>query len=105
MTTRNKCRICDYQLTEHYSPTDTLCAHCGYVYVIRRNKEFKIGHTKQWKTRLSNLSPDEVICLITSKHSRQLERDFHKKYQGFRVRGEWFDLNSEHVSELRCWHG
>lgn len=72
----------------------------GIVYYIRdtRTNYIKIGRTDgDPEDRLSCLqvgNPSELIIvkLIECDDSIALERELHKKYAEFHIRGEWFNL-------------
>ena len=63
------------------------------VYFIAVRGFIKIGWTRNWADRLSNLQcanpePIEVVALLA--RPAVYEQTMHKKFKEFRARGEWF---------------
>ena len=73
----------------------------GYVYLIsaRGTGKLKIGFSlKAPENRLRNLqtsNPHELQLLCFLRGSRMDERRYHAQFDHLRVRGEWFQDNSE----------
>jgi len=80
----------------------------GYVYFIRKGDQdiFKIGMTRnEPEVRLSQIqtSTSDKLNLygaIHSKYPRKLELELHKKYDKYRLSGEWFNLSEKDVKTL-----
>lgn len=69
------------------------------------NQRIKIGISKDPINRLKTLQTGNsrklaLMGWIDIRSDRELEKEFHKKYQDFRVVGEWFEINHEIVLEL-----
>lgn len=75
------------------------------VYLIKEEEYYKIGHTSNFSTRISDLRcanahPLEIVTFIETVNSAQakrLERAMHSFFNLKRVRGEWFELNSDDI--------
>ena len=73
------------------------------VYLLRDGEYFKIGHTSNFAVRISEIrvsNPREIevsafIETINRAQAKRLERALHTFFALKRVRGEWFELNSE----------
>lgn len=66
----------------------------------------KIGFTNNLKSRLRELSTASPVNLIPvgtiwSKSARALESRFHSQFRKNRLNGEWFELNTAMISEIR----
>ena len=69
-----------------------------YCYIVEAGPFVKIGYTGNLDSRLEALQtacPYEVSVLCLFPHmsevtAREMELHFHKKFEHFRVRGEWF---------------
>jgi hypothetical protein len=77
-----------------------------YLYLIRCNTFVKIGITNDIDYRLRTLQtgnpyPLAVLATFEFANALPIESRLHKKYSRFRVRGEWFELTDEQVSEIR----
>lgn len=76
----------------------------GFVYLINdweHNGIYKIGVTRgtiehQLK-KLQTGNPDDlVVCrYFHTEHPFFIEKQLHRRYSGFRVRDEWFELSDE----------
>jgi len=72
----------------------------GYVYFIQEDisKNIKIGYTYNLKNRISELqigNSQQLILLYVfeSKTPYKLEKELHKKYKNFCLRGEWYNIS------------
>jgi hypothetical protein len=82
----------------------------GYVFVVRSFARFKIGWTGDLKTlqarlrRLHNLNAYgiEVMFVIRSRRSFQIERLLQQQFDEQRTHGEWFELTDEQVANLEA---
>lgn len=77
----------------------------GRVYFIRAGSNVKIGFSTQPMDRLQSLQtshPDKLEILCTIAGSRDTERDMHKRFAKFHVRGEWFRMSSE-ITAFVTW--
>lgn len=85
-----------------------------YLYIIRcgRSKYYKIGVTNDLEKRLATHQTGcpyelKLICYSKAdlddylgKEITYLEGFLHNNYSEFRVRGEWFELNYGHISDI-----
>lgn len=77
----------------------------GYVYFIKQENEdlFKIGITyKDPNARLRSMQTGtphklEMFGLVSSDNPRRLEKELHKQFKDYHIRGEWFRLTQEQV--------
>ena len=81
------------------------------VYIVTDPLEHftKIGMTKDMKGRLADLQTGNPIELIvrtmwdfcTEQSAKDFERAIHKKYQQYRIRGEWFsDITKQEIKKI-----
>lgn len=80
----------------------------GIVYFIGIEKLIKIGKTMKLGKRLSSFSYPNIKVLATEPGYTIREAQLHDKFQGLRVRGEWFRAESpllEYIAALpkRRW--
>ena len=82
-----------------------------YVYFIKHKglSPIKIGRTNDLSKRIysfNNASPYgiEVIGVIETKDSVKLESIIHKKFNSFRLNGEWFDITNENAINTIMLH-
>ena len=77
----------------------------GYVYIIKFGKYYKIGKTRTPKQRMDAFCNfPEKIEIIKIAHVwgySEIEKELHEKYKEYRVKGEWFDLNTELLEEVK----
>ena len=80
----------------------------GYVYVMKNNRNglFKIGFTKRKpayrEATLQSQEPEVSLLFSSSKNlETKDERSLHENYKSSRVRGEWFGLSDNDVSDIK----
>ncbi len=71
------------------------------VYFVRCNRFVKVGRSYDIQTRLIGLQigspyPLELICTVPGNKIE--EKEWHRRFQGAHVRGEWFDLDKIEAS-------
>jgi hypothetical protein len=72
----------------------------GFVYIIRNEDLYKIGHTDDLERRLKELKPTEVIAHLRSTETRNIEVSLHKRYANKRIpQTEYFRLSKNEVEE------
>ncbi|MFG5012584.1 GIY-YIG nuclease family protein [Vibrio cholerae] len=85
-----------------------------YLYVIRcgKSKFYKIGITNDLEKRVATHQTGcpyqlKLICYFEAdlddylgKEIGYLEQFLHNNYSDLRVRGEWFELNYKHLSDI-----
>jgi hypothetical protein len=78
----------------------------GFVYLMRNNRNgfVKIGFSKAPHYREKTLQSEEpeVELIFCIPGSLADEQDLHEVYTICRVRGEWFDLTTEQIGEIRA---
>ena len=74
----------------------------GWVYLIKNGDLYKIGITKNFDNRMRQLKPDKVITKLYSSEFKQLEREFHKRYNNVRIpQSEYFRLKPRQIREVK----
>jgi len=81
-----------------------------WVYLIKDNETgyHKIGRSDDPYTRLSQLmreqtlgpKPKDFVLIEAWLVEAEFEQELHAIYADIRIRGEWFDLTPEHVSNI-----
>ena len=99
------------------TPTEPVCGECypthlhtvrhskrhGYVYLVDSQVGyFKIGRSSEPVERFRKFDvmlPYDmmVIALIETPDMNKLEKELHKRFAEWRIRGEWFALNPQQV--------
>lgn len=75
----------------------------GYVYLVDSQiGYYKIGRSNEPVERFRKFDvmlpyDMKVIALIETKDMHKLEKELHKRFAEWRVRGEWFALNPQQV--------
>ena len=70
-----------------------LAAKRGDLYFIRAGNRIKIGRTVNIANRLSKMQADnheDLCCLLVLRGRGHEEGEWHKRFVGDRIRGEWF---------------
>ena len=77
------------------------------IYVIRSLDRYKIGYATNMYRRISQLNTANAFGVVTVKLfpmdvgvARIGEKMLHKSLKGFRIHGEWFDLDNQHLQVL-----
>ena len=74
----------------------------GWLYIIRNGDLYKIGITRNFDNRMRQLKPDKVISKLYTTNFKQLEKDFHRKYQDVRIpQSEYFRLSDLQLKEIK----
>ena len=80
----------------------------GIVYLlkIKDKSQYKIGVTKDFKKRLTQISPKmpfelKVEHKIESDNIYSLEEKLHNKFGDKHIKGEWFELDKEDVNYIK----
>jgi len=67
------------------------------IYFVKANEAVKIGFTKNKpKIRISDLqvgNPVKLEMVFLTKGDIYAEREFHKAFDAYRIRGEWFEFS------------
>ena len=75
------------------------------IYLIKQGNHYKIGRSKNVKSRLNNLQVGnpktmQLVGLINYVDDVTYEKQLHKRFNEFRIRGEWFKLPTHKEHEL-----
>ena len=74
----------------------------GWLYIIRNRDLYKIGITKNFKNRMRQLKPDNVVAKFYTADFVKLERELHNRYKKYRIpQTEYFRLENYHVKEIK----
>lgn len=79
----------------------------GYVYLIEDidNNRYKIGVTKNLKSRLKNLQTGnsnqiKLIYSFETEYPFRLEKMLHNRFNEFHYHNEWYDLDEESIKNF-----
>ena len=73
----------------------------GWLYVIKNKDLYKIGITKNFKNRMRQLKPDNVVAKLYTSEFLKLEKELHCRYKKFRIpQTEYFRLEDYHLKEI-----
>jgi hypothetical protein len=78
-----------------------------YIYVLRLFDYYKIGRTwnveRRMKTLFQTLLPESPTLVISSRvyNGKKVEKLLHDQYATKRIRGEWFLLSSQDITEIQ----
>lgn len=78
----------------------------GYVYLVRHDRDFKIGRSNDVTRRrreVSLLLPKDLehVHVIETDDPEGIERYWHGRFEARRLKGEWFRLTSEDVAAFK----
>lgn len=78
----------------------------GYVYIVLgKDGLYKIGRTFNLDKRRQELIRDYDAVLVHSikcKRPIQAELDLHRRFANKRIRGEWFALVDQDITEIKA---
>lgn len=80
----------------------------GYVYVLKAGPYYKIGRATDLDRRIKQLKVQlpfevELIHVILCENHEASEKYWHTRFGEYRSNGEWFELESDHLMEIkRC---
>ena len=80
-------------------------AKSGYIYLIKCGRFHKIGKASDVLNRLQTLQTGnpyklKIIHTFKAKDYSKAERLLHARYNYWRRRGEWFELNENQIKEI-----
>lgn len=88
-------------------PAPKIVGH-GHVYFLRAGNVVKIGHSTNLRSRFKSLKTgiaEDARVVKIMPGGRNREREFHKRFAEYRLRGEWFDLRGALAKYLEmCIH-
>ena len=74
----------------------------GWLYLIRNRDLYKIGVTRNFKNRMQQLKPDNIILKLYTSDFLKLEKELHNRYKKFRIpQTEYFRLQNYHLREIK----
>lgn len=82
----------------------------GFVYLLKGDDCYKIGKSKEPKTRTERLAVKlpfevELVHTVESNRHSKLEKFLHNKFSDKKVNGEWFDLDKKDVEYIKNMEG
>lgn len=91
------------------NPAGPRDAH-GWVYVIKCGDHYKIGMTRNLKSRTSCLGvllpqKTELVISVESGDYSKTEAELHQKFNDRRVNGEWFALTDDDLDYICSMEG
>tara|TARA_R110002012_G_scaffold255141_1_gene434806 strand:+ start:3330 stop:3620 length:291 start_codon:yes stop_codon:yes gene_type:complete len=72
-----------------------------YLMINRLSGYVKIGKSENPKYRESTLQSKEPQIDLIAIFKKDLEKELHELFKSKRVRGEWFDLNSQEIDYIK----
>ncbi len=74
----------------------------GWIYLIRNRDIYKIGITKNFRNRMRQLKPDNIIAKLYTSDYVELEKELHHRYKEYRIpQTEYFRLHNSHLKEIK----
>lgn len=82
----------------------------GVIYIVRVGDLYKIGFTRNFRNRITNLrshNPNglEILLVFSVGNPELVERMLHRLFKSKRWSGEWFHLAEEDMEFLKCLSG
>lgn len=81
----------------------------GYIYLLHAagTNRYKIGLTTDINRRIGQIGkqspfPIKLVHSFRTDNCVKSEEELHRKYDSFRIHGEWFELTEEHVEEFKA---
>lgn len=80
----------------------------GFVYLMKSGRHYKTGRTnslgrREWELGIKIPVPPKTIHHIETDDPVGVEAYWHKRFDGKRGEGEWFDLTVEDVLAFKRW--
>src|SRR5262249_28266675 len=75
----------------------------GLVYFVETGDFIKIGHTKNWRVRLTSLqtsSPTKLTILHLEPGDVSQEKALHRKFRHLHNHGEWFRKGADLIAYI-----
>ena len=74
----------------------------GHIYLIKNKDLYKIGVTKDFKRRMKELKPDEIVKVLRIDSYKTLEKKLHRRYKDSRIpQTEYFRLNKSQLANCK----
>ncbi|TPM27754.1 GIY-YIG nuclease family protein [Mesorhizobium sp. B2-2-2] len=80
-------------------------AEHGHVYFMKAGKAVKIGRSTNLRSRFKSLQTGSAIDARIVKilpGGKRREKEFHKRFAEYRLRGEWFNYAARSLDIWRC---
>ena len=114
ITCKRCCDINDYEFQREENKITAKTHHLwlgresdtyGYVYILRAEQNCKIGKAKELSKRIGDIVPKfptkvKFVHSFASNDYHKLESYLHKKFQKYRIHGEWFELPDKIIAVL-----
>lgn len=88
-------------------PKEVVPSKPTWIYLMRCEKTglTKIGRSKNPQFREKTFQSESPSIVLTHKWMGRIddETELHSRYADLRKRGEWFELNQGHISEIRTY--
>ena len=76
-----------------------------WIYLLSDGVQYhKIGRTSNIKERISHWLRNPSFSLVgyyPVENSKKVEKELHSRYSQYKVQGEWFDLPTECIEEIK----
>jgi hypothetical protein len=93
---------------DEFTEVDSKNREIGFVYLIKSGRYYKIGKSNAVRRREYELKlqlPEKVITVheIRTDDPNGIEAYWHKRFEGKRKNGEWFELNATDIAAFKRW--
>ena len=93
----------EYSYHQHYFSKKKTTP--GYVYLIKSGEHYKIGRTKNLKTRVKSFETSlplgaTVVHSFETDDTTEAEIELHARFSDKRINGEWFNLVQDDVDYI-----
>lgn len=94
------------ETNENFDPGNKYEEVIAYVYMLKAGRNYKIGRSNSFDRRSRELKiqlPEhaETVHVIRTDDAIGIEAYWHKRFEGKRKNGEWFELNAQDVKAFK----